>query len=117
MTHMDSEHALDLRSMVPSIVDEIVDRVHPIRVILFGSVARGDVTEDSDLDFLVILNELDPAQRAHLMGNIRFAITAAASIDIFVTDVEEFERRKNVIGSMQYWPAHEGEVVYERRVA
>ncbi len=117
MTNTESGDVPGLRAMVPSIVEEIVDRVHPVRVILFGSVARGDETPDSDLDLLVVLNQLDPSERAHLMGAIRFAITAPASIDIFVTDVEEFERRKNVIGSMQYWPAHEGEVVYERRAA
>jgi len=36
---------------------------------------------------------------------------------MFVTDVDEFERRKGVNGSMLYWPAHEGEVVYERAIA
>jgi len=48
---------------------------------------------------------------------VRFAVTAPASIDMFVTDVDEFERRKGVNGSMLYWPAHEGEVVYERAIA
>jgi len=48
------------------------------------------------------------------MGQIRLAITAPASIDILVTDVEEYEARKDVNGSIFYWPAHEGEVVYER---
>jgi predicted nucleotidyltransferase len=117
MTNTEKASRDSLRRFVPGIVDEIVEHSQPVRVVLFGSVARGEETEDSDLDFLVILKELDPTQRAHLMGNIRFAITAPASIDIFVTDVEEFERRKNVIGSMQYWPAHEGEIVYERAVA
>jgi predicted nucleotidyltransferase len=27
---------------------------NPVRIILFGSYARGDITEESDLDFLVI---------------------------------------------------------------
>jgi len=48
------------------------------------------------------------------MGKIRFAITFKVPIDIFVTDVVEFQSRKDLVGSMQYWPAHEGKVVYER---
>ncbi len=117
MTDTHGRDAPALRSMVPSIVDEIVARVHPVRVILFGSVARGEERADSDLDLLVVLDQVDPAVRAHLMGQIRLAITAPASIDILVTDVDEFEGRKNVNGSIFYWPAREGEVVYERDAA
>jgi predicted nucleotidyltransferase len=106
-----------LRAIVPSVVADIVAVAHPARVILFGSVARGEEEPDSDLDFLVVLDQLDPAERARLMGQIRFAIGAPTPIDIFVTDLEEFERRRNVNGSMLYWPAREGEVVYERGAA
>lgn len=105
------------RDLIPSIVDEVVEAAKPAKVVLFGSVARGEAGPDSDLDLLVVLDHLDPAERTHLMGSIRFAITAPASIDVFVTDREEFERRKDVNGSMQYWPSREGEVVYERAVA
>lgn len=117
MVNTEDQETLGLRSMVPSIVGEIVARIHPVRVILFGSVARGDERPDSDLDLLVVLDEIDPAKRAHLMGQIRLAITAPASIDILVTDVEEFEERKDVNGSIFYWPAREGEIVYERAAA
>ncbi len=106
-----------LRDLVPSAVADIVAAAHPARVILFGSVARGEDGPDSDLDFLVVLDRLDPADRARLMGRIRFAIAAQAPIDIFVTDIAEFERRRDVNGSMIYWPAREGEVVYERAAA
>lgn len=118
MTERDATPAeLPLRDVVPSIVADIVAAAHPAQVILFGSVARGEEGPDSDLDFLVVLDRLDPAERARLMGRIRFAINAHAPIDIFVTDLEEFDRRKDVNGSMLYWPAREGEVVYERAVA
>ena len=46
--------------MVPTeILDElvrsIVEAVHPVRIILFGSAARGDMGPDSDLDVLVVM--------------------------------------------------------------
>lgn len=103
-----------LREWVPEAVDSIVGYCNPRRVILFGSVVRGEDGPDSDLDFLVVLDDLDASQRMDLMGKIRFATTGKVPIDVFVTDVEEFERRKNIPNSMHYWPAHEGEVVYER---
>jgi uncharacterized protein len=109
--------SIALRGLVPSILDELVVTAHPARVILFGSVARGEAGPHSDLDLLVVLDHLDPAERAHLMGSIRFAVTVPAAIDIFVTDLDEYERRKDVNGSMQYWPSRVGEVVYDRAVA
>jgi predicted nucleotidyltransferase len=99
------------------VVSDIVAAAGPVRVILFGSVARGEEGPDSDLDFLVVLDHIEPAARARLMGRIRCAIEANAPIDVFVTDVEEFDRRKDVNGSMLYWPAREGQVVYERDAA
>lgn len=35
------------------IVQKIVEAFHPLRIILFGSRARGDHAEDSDLDLFV----------------------------------------------------------------
>ena len=77
-------------------------------------VARGDEGPDSDLDLLVVVDQIDLADRTRLISSIRRAISARVPIDVFVTDLSEYERRKDVIGSMAYWPAREGEVVYER---
>lgn len=77
-------------------------------------MTRGEEGPDSDLDLLVVLDELDPRERAHLMGEIRFSIRAPVAIDVFVTDIEECERRRDIVGSLHYWPLREGEVIYER---
>jgi uncharacterized protein len=37
------------------LVRRIVDLVHPIRIVLFGSAARGQAGADSDLDLLVVV--------------------------------------------------------------
>ncbi len=103
-----------LREWVPAVVDDIVQFCRPYCVILFGSVARGDEGPDSDLDFLVILDHLEEARCVELMGKIRGAISAPVPTDVFVTDVHEFTQRKDIPNSMHYWPAREGEVVYER---
>ena len=50
-----------LRRNIRQIVDQIVGLAHPRRIILFGSAATGHVQEDSDLDFLVVVPEGEPA--------------------------------------------------------
>lgn len=43
----------------PQVLNELVrrtvDAVHPLRIILFGSAARGEMGPDSDLDVLVVM--------------------------------------------------------------
>jgi predicted nucleotidyltransferase len=43
----------------PAIVDEMVRRMveaaHPLRIVLFGSAARGEMKPNSDLDTLVVV--------------------------------------------------------------
>jgi predicted nucleotidyltransferase len=44
--------AAAIRARLPAVVDELV-RLGALRVILFGSVARGEADDDSDLDLAV----------------------------------------------------------------
>jgi uncharacterized protein len=103
-----------LRQWLPAAIGDVVSAVAPRRIVLFGSVARGDEGPDSDLDLLIVLDHLKPSQRVRLIGSIRRSISAPAPIDIVVTDLAEYERRKDTPGSIFYWPAREGKVVYER---
>ena len=44
------------REQIQAFVDQVVRRFRPARVILFGSYAYGDPTEDSDVDLMVIMH-------------------------------------------------------------
>lgn len=103
-----------LAEWAPKVVDEIVRGFDPVQVILFGSVARGDDGPDSDLDLLVVLPHVEPADRMRLVVDIRMALTPCVPKDIFVTDPAEIERRRDEVGSFHYWPLREGKVLYER---
>ena len=50
-------------------VERLVAAAKPSKIILFGSYARGDATEDSDLDLMVIeqevVNKFDEMIRLH----------------------------------------------------
>ena len=86
------------------------------KVILFGSYARGEETEDSDVDLLVVMrNKVAPGQQ---VVEIRKALAdLPIAKDIIVVSPEYFEHFRDVVGTV-VWPAlREGRVLYERRAA
>jgi predicted nucleotidyltransferase len=39
------------------VVGRLIEMAHPKQIILFGSYARGKITEDSDLDVLIVAGD------------------------------------------------------------
>lgn len=95
-------------------VDRIVGQFEPIRIILFGSRARGDANESSDIDLLVVVREVQDKRRAAV--EMRQALRdLPVSKDVFVTTPDEIDERGNVVGNIIYEALREGRVVYERQ--
>ena len=93
-------------------VRRIVEAAHPVKVILFGSHARGEAGPDSDLDLLVVEEVVtDAAEEAvRLRGALRGMLMA---VDIVVVAQEKFEYWKDTPGNVYYEAAQDGRVVYE----
>lgn len=51
---METVELADLPEKVQEVIQRIVEGYDPEKIIIFGSYARGDWTEDSDLDVLVV---------------------------------------------------------------
>ena len=47
----------DQNEFVPELVQQIVEAVQPLRFVLFGSAARGEMEPESDIDLLVVMPE------------------------------------------------------------
>ena len=101
---------------IPIMVERIVDGFNPIRVMLFGSRARGDFTQYSDVDLLVVLDgPIDPLDGRQAVIEIRRALGGlGVSKDIVVTTPDELERRGNFAGNVLYYALREGVTLYER---
>jgi predicted nucleotidyltransferase len=99
--------------MIQEMVNRIVEHFDPERIILFGSSARGDARPDSDVDLLVVMpiqgskREKQLEIRALLRG-IRLAK------DIVVSKPEDFEWRKDIVGTIEFPATKEGKVLYAR---
>lgn len=65
------------------------------RVLLFGSVARGTATADSDIDLVAILDDIDYSERRLIRSALREAAGSVVEcpVEVFVTDRAEWRRR------------------------
>jgi predicted nucleotidyltransferase len=99
---------------IQEITRRLVDFYQPVRVYLFGSVARGDSGPDSDLDFCVVVPDDTPGVvfRAGASGPALAGIGAAA--DIVPWRRTDFEQRAAwVKASLPATVVREGRVLYE----
>jgi len=98
-------------AVVKKVVDAIVEELHPTRVILFGSRARGDYRPDSDIDLLVVYDGELSKREVKLRIRRMFA-RRDFSMDIFVISSEEFERQKGVVSTVGRTADREGVVCH-----
>ncbi len=99
------------------ILDEAVQRLAeifcPDKIILFGSQARGTADDRSDVDFLVIT--AFTGKRKSLMLEMDRALRGLGlARDIIVITPEEFERDREIPGTVARPASREGKVLYER---
>lgn len=100
---------------LPEAIARLVSAFDPIRIVMFGSNARGDARADSDLDLLVVLGSMEN-KREVAVSMIRALRGIPAVIEAIPTDLAEIERRGNMPGDVLRAALREGKVVYERSV-
>ncbi|MCP4639225.1 MAG: nucleotidyltransferase domain-containing protein [bacterium] len=105
----ESEVILALEDMV----QRIVARFHPDRIILFGSHASGEPTGDSDIDILVVM-PVEGSRRGKA-NEIDLALgDRTIPLDLIVVTPDQFERQKDLLGTIVREAVLEGRTVYER---
>ena len=100
-------------TIVDTMVARIVARFQPARILLFGSRARGTDNRWSDVDLLVVMEEVADKHRAAVEMR-RVLADLLVSKDIVVTTPEEIARRGKIVGTVLYSALRDGKVVYER---
>lgn len=97
---------------VQAAVDRLVAAGHPRKVILFGSHARGEATEESDVDFLVIVRAT--ASRRADMIRLRNALRPLRiPADVLVATEDQITEWGDVPGTVLYDALRDGRIVYE----
>ena len=92
-----------------------MERFDPLEVILFGSLARGQVSYGSDIDLLDVFDQVEWENKRELTREIRRALAHfPVPKDIVVTDVDEIKRSGHLVGPILRPALEEDRIAYER---
>ncbi len=99
---------------VELMTERLVAQFSPERIVLFGSRARGDARPDSDVDLLVVLDEVEDPRAVAVDMKVAIA-DLPVSKDIFVATPDEVERRGRLVGTVLRPALEDGRELYVRR--
>jgi predicted nucleotidyltransferase len=101
--------------LVPSeLLDPVVAYFNPRRIIVFGSVARGQAGPDSDIDLLVIVGDDTPAEKVTLKAGYEARKSYHQPADVIPVREKIFLRNAQIAGTLSRAAALGGVVVYDR---
>ena len=94
-----------------TVVRQVVDLVHPLRVILFGSQARGDARPESDWDLMVVVPEGTNNRLAtrKLYGGVE---SMGCDYEFIVATPGTLEKYKDNCALVYKWGLQDGWEVY-----
>jgi predicted nucleotidyltransferase len=99
---------------ISEIVNKIASGYHPEKIILFGSYANGNASDDSDIDIFVIKDsELPRPERTIQLRKMLFG--SQVPMDLIVYTPSEVEKEKDEKYSFVYEVLNSGKTVYERK--
>ncbi len=99
-------------AMLREAVTRLVDSLHPRRIYLFGSRARGDSGPDSDLDILVLVDRPEEPLYKLAQRGYRALRGIRRPADVLVWDVETFDARRHLRASFPATVEREGILLY-----
>ncbi|MCX7045760.1 MAG: nucleotidyltransferase domain-containing protein [Candidatus Sumerlaeota bacterium] len=97
------------------IIRRIVEATRPRRIILFGSVGRGQMTKNSDIDLMVVMPT--GTHRRHTAQFLYDQLSGVGiPVDIMVATEDDLERHRDTCGLVYREALREGEVIYDEEI-
>ena len=98
-------------------IDEMVRRIvrdfDPLQILLFGSQARGDANENSDIDLIVVFPTLSDDVHGQTADVRRSVGDLGFPKDVIVTTPERIERGKSMLGHVFSYAIPEAKVLFD----
>jgi predicted nucleotidyltransferase len=101
----------EIDNEIKYIVDQIVSKYAPSKIILFGSASRGEYDSLNDLDFMVIKHDV-PSIGINRLRELDSLIDRNLAIDLLVYRPDEIEARKKLGDPFILSIFKEGRVLY-----
>jgi len=98
--------------ILTELVRRLVEAYSPLRIYLFGSMARADAGPDSDFDLMVIVSDNAPPEMQRSRLAYRALRGTGTAADVMVWPKSSFERRARVPASLPATVAREGVLIY-----
>ena len=102
------------KKTIQAIKDTLVKVYRPLKIYLFGSYAWGTPTEDSDLDFIVVVARSTKQSYERPVKGYHALREMSIPKDILVFTKKEFEERSDDITTLCYKAKHEGKLLYAK---
>ena len=101
-----------VKNEINSILDQILKKYHPIKIILFGSAVLDSFNNDSDLDFLIIKDNVPHIGRDRSRELRRLLKERTLACDFLIYKQEEFDERFNMGDPFILSIIKEGKILY-----
>jgi len=98
--------------LLEEIKNAIVAEINPDKIILFGSYARGDNNEQSDIDLMIL--KKNPGNVRQVASKVYICLRFVQKpLDIFVMDTDLYYENINKNGLIYKTINKEGKLLYE----
>lgn len=94
-----------------NIKQQVIELYSPIKIILFGSLAKKQIKTTSDIDICVII---DTDDKRKLVNKMYSEVNTKFPVDIIIYTEKEWEILKDEKTSFLYKILKEGEIIYGR---
>lgn len=107
------QRARDLEADLDWLVGRIRDGYEPEKIILFGSLARGETHDWSDID-LIVVKDTDASYGERIKALTSLIQDRLVGADILVYSLKEYENARDRGGAFLKEAERYGVVLYER---
>jgi predicted nucleotidyltransferase len=101
----------EINAEIDRIVNQIIKKYKPLKIIIFGSAARGEFDRINDLDFLIIKEKV-PLYGIDRMRELDELIDRKIAADMLVYRPNEFEERIKLKDPFITTIQKEGRILY-----